>query len=527
MSRLLTALVRSQSLTGESWHHVVVPHTDDQREAIQSLCNAYQDNVPLETLLVPLHTLLLAIFTPEIPVYASVVDEMNKPVCRFLLLNAIRNGKDTHQFKEARHVTSPTAAMIFWIRGCILLELGATLWQGPNTPELTVERKKTLEVYLLNKGDDTPMQALRDIIRQAYACASSEVLLPTCVALDDTYSCCIVKGKKYFLRDFVAMIGGLINEAELWMENVLMGYDSSWLDRVLKGDPVEDWENHSTGYWFGVSEDFSCPVTLKSHCLANHQDQFVRPNVRRNNRVVFNDTGMKTWMSACQELETRLFLLLHFTSGQPPRSTEYNSFQLRETSNGVRSFYYAYGTIMVVQSYFKTSNVSSTSPNPVIRFLPKDLLELFMKYLVVVRPFEAWVAEKTWGPVVRDQYLNFWGISGGRNYENKEYTAAIRSYFIKYCGSPLGLRTYRQYAAFLTFKIQNVDTDNLPYHETAGHSEATANRHYARGATQLRGLSTAKLLAFHKVALKWHILVMPKTAPVTENVDVIQEIVQL
>jgi hypothetical protein len=97
------------------------------------------------------------------------------------------------------------------------------------------------------------------------------------------------------------------------------------------------------------------------------------------------------WARAADRMHALLLLLMHFTTGGPPRGEEYMSYLIRNTEHFDRTFYWLGGAIMTFQRYHKGANAGP--PVKLIpRFLPQELNLLFIEYLLLVRPVQSFIA---------------------------------------------------------------------------------------------------------------------------------------
>ncbi len=107
--------------------------------------------------------------------------------------------------------------------------------------------------------------------------------------------------------------------------------------------------------------------------------------------IIWNQNALTMWARAADRMHALLFLLMHFTAGDPPRGEEYSSYLIRNTEHSDRTFYWLAGTIMTFQRYHKGAN--ARSPVKLIpHFLPPQLNLLFIEYMLLVRPVQSFIA---------------------------------------------------------------------------------------------------------------------------------------
>lgn len=97
------------------------------------------------------------------------------------------------------------------------------------------------------------------------------------------------------------------------------------------------------------------------------------------------------WISAVDDFVKLLFVLLHVTSGQPARATEWAAMTVHNPSGlGSRDVYISEGQIMLVPHYNKSRAVRLIARFPCIRtsaLLITYLASIRFIYIVVVRRF--------------------------------------------------------------------------------------------------------------------------------------------
>ncbi len=102
-----------------------------------------------------------------------------------------------------------------------------------------------------------------------------------------------------------------------------------------------------------------------------------------------NPKTCKTWLDQTAELVSCLSILLHLSAGQPSRASELMQLRYCSSSEQGLSNLQLYEGSMVFQfTYSKLLNVAQgKSPKP-FKFLPVAVSELFLGYLLMVRPWE-------------------------------------------------------------------------------------------------------------------------------------------
>jgi hypothetical protein len=80
-------------------------------------------------------------------------------------------------------------------------------------------------------------------------------------------------------------------------------------------------------------------------------------------------------------------MIFHITGGQPPRAPEIIGMRYCNTSNGgIRNIFIHKGMVCFVAAYHKNYR-SSEQVKVIHRYLPREVSELFVRYLWLVLPF--------------------------------------------------------------------------------------------------------------------------------------------
>ena len=90
-------------------------------------------------------------------------------------------------------------------------------------------------------------------------------------------------------------------------------------------------------------------------------------------------------MKMYEDLQAVMLLLLHLTSGPPPRGSEWAAILLRETETCRRQIIWFQNMLLFIPNYSKTDNVSPMR-NLTARFALPDLSLLIADFFFVLRP---------------------------------------------------------------------------------------------------------------------------------------------
>jgi hypothetical protein len=119
--------------------------------------------------------------------------------------------------------------------------------------------------------------------------------------------------------------------------------------------------------------------------------QFVK-NVR-GGRVEWNKDGCMRWLKRTKAFLETMAVVIHIVYGQPARAEELGTVVIKNHINMMRGIYWSRGRVMIALSYNKTRSTNGKD-KAVARFLPEEVGDLLVKYLSLVWPLEAFIAEQ-------------------------------------------------------------------------------------------------------------------------------------
>ena len=103
----------------------------------------------------------------------------------------------------------------------------------------------------------------------------------------------------------------------------------------------------------------------------------------------FHDDAIATYLRAVKKFKERLIVLVHMSAGAPARSTELISIQCEngKYARSQRGVFVDNGLVVFVTAYHKGFSASQ-SMKIVHRFVPREVGEIIVFYLWLIRPFE-------------------------------------------------------------------------------------------------------------------------------------------
>ena len=103
--------------------------------------------------------------------------------------------------------------------------------------------------------------------------------------------------------------------------------------------------------------------------------------------LTWKEKEVHTYLKQVSSFMERLQLLMHVTSGQPPRGTELASIRYRNTVQGQhRNIFIENGLVTFVTQYHKGYSIDGTV-KIIHRYLPKEVSELVVFYIWLILPF--------------------------------------------------------------------------------------------------------------------------------------------
>ncbi|KAF2068402.1 hypothetical protein CYY_010272, partial [Polysphondylium violaceum] len=101
----------------------------------------------------------------------------------------------------------------------------------------------------------------------------------------------------------------------------------------------------------------------------------------------------KSYFKRSDSFLENLLLAIYLTCGQPPRSTEIISLNIRNNGSISRNLFWINNRVALIVGYNKTFNIHGKLKY-IARFIPYRLSKVLIEYLVYVRPFEQHIISK-------------------------------------------------------------------------------------------------------------------------------------
>ncbi|KAK2667242.1 hypothetical protein RAB80_016433 [Fusarium oxysporum f. sp. vasinfectum] len=117
--------------------------------------------------------------------------------------------------------------------------------------------------------------------------------------------------------------------------------------------------------------------------LAGIEDDLTQ--TRRGQSLHPSQWSRRKYLKLVKRFEEFLLLLAHITGGQPSRGEEITGLRLINGINRDRNIFIIDGEVVLVTQYHK-SLAHFDSPKVIPRFLPGRIGQLFVMYIIYIRP---------------------------------------------------------------------------------------------------------------------------------------------
>lgn len=274
---------------------------------------------------------------------------------------------------------------------------------------------------------------------------------------------------------------------------------------------ADDWTNETRGYsWTGNDPNgfgLQSKKPLLCRMLCDHKLKLAR-NIK--GRLQLNKLAIAAVLRRCDEICKKLFLLVFFTTGQPPRITEIADYKYANSTRA-RNMFHHDGAIWFVNRRLKPESLlrkESAIPSKA----SKQITNLLEKYLLLVRPLEKELSYHLLEGVDQTKacqlYSEYMWMQSGTMMTSSDLRALVSSFLHKECKVNIGYRIYRQICVeigrvFLgsEAEIEAEEQDLLALQ--MGHSLRMARSHYALEAGRLPGMSSDLLLRYGRISEAW------------------------
>lgn len=303
------------------------------------------------------------------------IDRKNFTIMRALIFETFDS--EIQKWKEPAVVTQHIAAIQYALRA-----IGA--WQ---IQEKSSEQQKKLLKHFETETENNAFDALCSTMALAAKFAESQPKFPT-VSFDIDENRLpsrtklrvgseIIDISTDFRNGYVNLISKMSNLLNI---DIAKGYKMEELLPQMMNDGSLP-ESYGQNIWKANPKLSDHPQPLMELLL--HQVWRTRGEEELNE----HNLPLMKWLGNCDKFVELLLGAIHISSGAPARASELASYLLSTTDLGDRSLYIQNGTVCIFQTYHKAMKFDLKEKN-LARFLPPDLSELLVKYLIYIRPIQ-------------------------------------------------------------------------------------------------------------------------------------------
>ena len=330
--------------------HPLSPSQQQQLENLRTLINnGNNDEILLDT---AFHKAVKELFCWMET--RKLLDEMDCPVQRFLVVRCLRKGGDG--FINVRDITPLIAKLEYCIRGTVFTELFKRTGQEEKLEEYLEE----LQIYVKDMVQ-SPFGFLLETMHLAATISGDSSTLPQVTWLGkNEYKSLAIHGKKVELDQLRDLGKKLMKDVKKkFNSEIKMGLqgikDLNW----KKFEPEDDLSNLKNGYNFAKSGLKDKDMCLIEEFIKNENTKSFFTKGLVNGKILWKKDNCLKWLKKCKELLEMVSVLVHLLSGQPARSTEMATLRWVNSVYEQRGVYWMNGTIILLGIYSKTRGMTS------------------------------------------------------------------------------------------------------------------------------------------------------------------------
>ena len=473
----------------------------EQLQAIETLWDAVEGGGSDQAVIEAIHDLALRLFCKE---RSKVQDgDFACPVYRFLIVVSLTKGGG---FVGVLDITNIIAKLQWTCRAVIYEELLRRMANGQAESEAWGEL-----CIFIRQDRYTAFNSLRQAMHLAAAIVYGTSSMPQITWLDEENLRLSIHGKPLGLdrlRDFVQ--SRLQAAKDQFDREVMFGIRMEEFG-FTSADVVDQLSNRTVGYSFVDSPENGFKACRDKLIKAVMEDplivSFFVKRVTRG-RIEWNKDGCITWLKRTKQFLSTMMTVMHIVYGQPARGAELETVLIRNTKHGMRGIYWCNGRVMIMIGYTKPRSTNGKG-KMIARFLPKAVGDLLVKYLAIVRPMEALIAEEIELQGFERYATNLF-VDHEKAWTADNLSRMFKSQTNKWGEVSMGFQEYRQVAtAFMSKHLKQHDMDEEGddvLDMQAGHSTHTASLRYAVSTSDADELPSDLLYAYLKASESWQAL---------------------
>ncbi|KAJ2444981.1 hypothetical protein GGF42_006142 [Coemansia sp. RSA 2424] len=224
-------------------------------------------------------------------------------------------------------------------------------------------------------------------------------------------------------------------------------------------DIAENCINDATGYSFLTDERNDYAALYGSHLANAKFDNGDFTYEGAAGIAELDRAAMREWLGRMDTLLDTITFAIHISGGQPARAPELASVMLRNNQVSRRGIFAKRDTLCVVTTYQR-----GQSHHEIVRYLPKELAQLVLQYLVLIRPCVRKVAMILLANDVAEQqaiarvYNNYLFARNGQPMTAVHLRQSFAHYWALYTKYNISFRDYRQFSRAFIIKLCHAGT---------------------------------------------------------------------
>ncbi|KAJ1541415.1 hypothetical protein HK405_010657, partial [Cladochytrium tenue] len=429
---------------------------------------------------------------------------------RFLMLASVGEGGVLSEPELVRHMAAP---LVYLCRMTVVHAINGIR----DMPKFKYTEQYMVHINIVHEVANNAFSAVMDTVPLAKAMSGDSSRVPSLLWTVrngwPVYDSVEVSGCTVTLKMLADGVRMALESARGMLDELLHGVDHS---RMVPAHITDDLQNNSPGYCF-LADPANAALAATSCTVVKHMAAAGYVKCGVNGRWDWSRLRLLSWSQRAEQLLDRLLVLIHVTAGQPARGEELAVLRLCNASHTARSIVVMSGrTVALVQQYAKTRSATGQD-RYILRFLHRDVGELLLKYLVLVRPVETLAAQLLHGDEAATAHQHMLFVFHGQPASGKH--ACFRA--------DISISQYRHVAtAFMHHHLKLADlaaNDGL-LDEQAGHTAHVTASVYGRSQIDLQRIDRYSAAKFQVASTRWQTLLdMKPTAaadPVARVVDV-------
>jgi len=361
------------------------------------------------------------------------------------------------------------------------------------------------------------------------------------------------------LRD---MVGGLVAEAKRDLMELMMipqgsdgEFDETYVPAIKVEKLEDDCSEDKVGWSFLDDPRNQWSVDGKQWLLNRVcQEEGLRKVWERkgakDDEDPYQTEAVRAYQKVIERFQEKILMIFHIVGGQPPRAPEIIGMRYCNTINGgIRNIFIHKGMVCFVAAYHKNYR-SSEQVKIIHRYLPREVSELFIRYLWIVLPF--WqkvqvvvqeadeISPFVWSDAVvtpdhkkqepeadvdegyesSPREFDFKTIHRSKQWTSERLRKILQEHSRKWLDEVINISAWRQIAIAIAnqylrgdFKDNGIgdidleafdENEDSPWDLQAGHGTHVAGMIYARMLRQEKFSTMSRQTKFRQISQRWH-----------------------